>query len=262
VTCGVYVANAARSDIQLAQRRPRSQQQLADLFDVDLAPRIIPANHARGAIGNRHAFAGGLLQRSGIAMCGLMQKCASPAREAGLPTYRSLASAPKHPRASTITARSQHPEVTTGDHAGGQLFEPPLQAVITGRVFYYCVCYYGAEGVEAGVGHGDGRPMPSDRPPRSYPTFPRITLHHRWKSRFKSAKSPGDILCIDYYEACQRKKLANRWSSCHSRIERPRQQAQEKNAGIPCTRFWNWQFGSLASGRGGLRYCDGQPSGF
>jgi hypothetical protein len=28
-----------------------------------------------------------------------------------------------------------------------------------------------------------------------------------------------DILCIDYYEAFQRKKRANSWNDCHSRIE-------------------------------------------
>jgi hypothetical protein len=42
--------------------------------------------HVVQQTGNHHAFAGGLLQRPGIAVCGLMQKCASPAREAGLPT--------------------------------------------------------------------------------------------------------------------------------------------------------------------------------
>jgi hypothetical protein len=38
-----------------------------------------------------------------------------------------------------------------------------------------------------------------------------------------------DMLCIDYYEACQRKKCANSWNDCHSpRVEVPRQQAQKK----------------------------------
>jgi hypothetical protein len=30
-----------------------------------------------------------------------------------------------------------------------------------------------------------------------------------------------DMLCIDYYAACQRKNRANRWNNCHPRIERP-----------------------------------------
>jgi hypothetical protein len=34
------------------------------------------------------------------------------------------------------------------------------------------------------------------------------------------------MLCIDYYEACQRKNRANSWNDCHSRVER--QQAQKK----------------------------------
>jgi hypothetical protein len=36
------------------------------------------------------------------------------------------------------------------------------------------------------------------------------------------------MLCIDYYEACQRKNRANSWNDCHSRVEVPRQQAQKK----------------------------------
>jgi hypothetical protein len=36
------------------------------------------------------------------------------------------------------------------------------------------------------------------------------------------------MLCIDYYEACQRKKRANSWNDCHSRVEVSRQQAQKK----------------------------------
>jgi hypothetical protein len=39
------------------------------------------------------------------------------------------------------------------------------------------------------------------------------------------------ILCIDYYEACQRKNRANSWNDCHSphsRVEVSRQQAQKK----------------------------------
>jgi hypothetical protein len=37
-----------------------------------------------------------------------------------------------------------------------------------------------------------------------------------------------DMLCIDYYEACQRKNRANSWNDCHSRVEVSRQQAQKK----------------------------------
>jgi hypothetical protein len=48
-----------------------------------------------------------------------------------------------------------------------------------------------------------------------------------------------DILCIDYYEACQRKNRPNSWNDCHSRVEVPRQQAQKKTVGISCTRFSN-----------------------
>jgi hypothetical protein len=36
------------------------------------------------------------------------------------------------------------------------------------------------------------------------------------------------MLCIDYYEARQRKKRANSWNGCHSRVEVSRQQAQKK----------------------------------
>jgi hypothetical protein len=37
-----------------------------------------------------------------------------------------------------------------------------------------------------------------------------------------------DVLCIDYYEARQRKNRANSWNDCHSRVEVSRQQAQKK----------------------------------
>jgi hypothetical protein len=37
-----------------------------------------------------------------------------------------------------------------------------------------------------------------------------------------------DMICIDYYEAHQRKNRANSWSDCHSRVEVSRQQAQKK----------------------------------
>jgi hypothetical protein len=41
------------------------------------------------------------------------------------------------------------------------------------------------------------------------------------------------VLCIDYYEACQRKNRSTavqtvRWNDCHSRVEASRQQAQKK----------------------------------
>ena len=52
-----------------------------------------------------------------------------------------------------------------------------------------------------------------------------------------------DMLCIDYYEACQRKNRANSWNDCHSRVEVSRQQAQKKSVGISCTRVWNSGFG-------------------
>ena len=37
-----------------------------------------------------------------------------------------------------------------------------------------------------------------------------------------------DMICIDYYEARQRKNRANSWNDCHSRVEVSRQQAQKK----------------------------------
>jgi hypothetical protein len=37
-----------------------------------------------------------------------------------------------------------------------------------------------------------------------------------------------NCLCIDYYEACQRKNRATSWNECHSRVEVSRQQAQKK----------------------------------
>jgi hypothetical protein len=36
------------------------------------------------------------------------------------------------------------------------------------------------------------------------------------------------MICIDYYEARQRKNRANSWNDCHSRVEVSRQQAQKK----------------------------------
>jgi hypothetical protein len=75
------------------------------------------------------------------------------------------------------------------------------------------------------------------------------------------------MLCIDYYEAFQRKSRANSWNDCHSRVEVSRQQAQKKicwDLGFrtPYTRSTRAsRIGSLASGRGGPRYCGGQQSG-
>jgi hypothetical protein len=36
------------------------------------------------------------------------------------------------------------------------------------------------------------------------------------------------VLCIDYYEACQRKNRADSRNDCHSRVEVSRHQAQKK----------------------------------
>jgi hypothetical protein len=69
------------------------------------------------------------------------------------------------------------------------------------------------------------------------------------------------MLCIDYYEACQRKNRANSWNDCHSRVEVSRQQSQKKIC-------WDFVYALLelaawlqAAGRGGPRYCGGQQSG-
>jgi hypothetical protein len=69
----------------------------------------------------------------------------------------------------------------------------------------------------------------------------------------------ADVLCIDYYAACQRKKRANRWNNCHPQVGRSRQQAQKKN--LLGFRVRAFGISNLASGRGGPRYCGGQPSG-
>jgi hypothetical protein len=105
------VANAACSDIQLAQRRP-PQQQLADLFGVDLAPRIfLQIIHVVQLATTMHSPAVSCSGRGlpcAETMCGLMQKCASPAPEAGLPTCRPLASVPKHHHRAKPTPTSNH----------------------------------------------------------------------------------------------------------------------------------------------------------
>jgi hypothetical protein len=56
-----------------------------------------------------------------------------------------------------------------------------------------------------------------------------------------------DILCINYYEAFQRKKRANSWSDCHSRIECLDSKSVIKN--LLGFRACNFQHVSLASGR-------------
>jgi hypothetical protein len=52
-----------------------------------------------------------------------------------------------------------------------------------------------------------------------------------------------DMICIDYYEARQRKNRANSWNDCHSRVEVSRQQAQKKSVWISCARVSSRQFG-------------------
>jgi hypothetical protein len=58
------------------------------------------------------------------------------------------------------------------------LFEPPLQTVVIGRVFFkiFANSGQGAWGQETRTGIGVGT------------AFPRLALHRRWKNRFKSAK--------------------------------------------------------------------------
>jgi hypothetical protein len=70
-----------------------------------------------------------------------------------------------------------------------------------------------------------------------------------------------DMLRIDYHnEACQRKNRANSWNDCHSRVEVPRQQAQKKICWDFVFRARASRISSLASGRGGPRYCGGQQA--
>jgi hypothetical protein len=47
------------------------------------------------------------------------------------------------------------------------------------------------------------------------------------------------VLCIDYYEARQRKDRANSWNDCHSRVEVSRQQTQLVTQKKIC---WDWDF--------------------
>jgi hypothetical protein len=72
--------------------------------------------------------------------------------------------------------------------------------------------------------------------------------------------------CIPWvcYVSATRKNRANSWNDCHSRVEVSRQQQQaEKNLlgfRARCTRCLASRISSLASGRGGPRYCGGQQS--
>jgi hypothetical protein len=65
-----------------------------------------------------------------------------------------------------------------------------------------------------------------------------------------------DILCTNYYEACQRKKRANSWNDCHSRIECLDSMSVIKN--LLGFRACNFQHVSLASGRTAFSYCGAQ----
>jgi hypothetical protein len=70
------------------------------------------------------------------------------------------------------------------------------------------------------------------------------------------------MLCIGYYEACQRKNRANSWNDCHSPLAGRRRvstASAEKN--LLGFRARASRISSLASGRGGPRYCGGQQSG-
>jgi hypothetical protein len=67
-----------------------------------------------------------------------------------------------------------------------------------------------------------------------------------------------DILCISYYEACQRKNRANSWNDCHSRIECLDSKSVIKN--LLGFRACNLQHFSLASGRIVFSSCGADPS--
>jgi hypothetical protein len=67
-----------------------------------------------------------------------------------------------------------------------------------------------------------------------------------------------DILCINYYEAFQRKQRANSWNDCHSRIECLDSKSVIKNPlGF---RACNLQHVRLASGRAVFSSCGADPS--
>jgi hypothetical protein len=68
-----------------------------------------------------------------------------------------------------------------------------------------------------------------------------------------------DVLCIDYYEACQRKNRANSWNDCHSRVEVHVSTASaEKN--MLGFRARASRISSLASGRILFSSCGADPS--
>jgi hypothetical protein len=103
----------------------------------------------------------------------------SRGRSSNLPTSLTL-----YPNPSA--ARSTHPGVTTGGHADGQLFEPPLQTVVIWRVFFLIFFFYlGAGASGTGVGRWNWRMAPPCRPLRPSPAFRQLALHRRWKSRFQ-----------------------------------------------------------------------------
>jgi hypothetical protein len=66
------------------------------------------------------------------------------------------------------------------------------------------------------------------------------------------------VLCIDYYEAFQRKKRANSWSDCHSRIECLDSKSAIKN--MSGFRACNFPHSSFASGRRVFSSCGADPS--
>jgi hypothetical protein len=67
-----------------------------------------------------------------------------------------------------------------------------------------------------------------------------------------------DILCINYYEAFQRKKRANSWNDCHSRIACLDSKSVMKN--LLGFRACNFQHVSLASGLTVFSSCGADPS--
>ena len=56
-----------------------------------------------------------------------------------------------------------------------------------------CVYFYSYPMAASGTGvkRGDGRPMPSDRPPRPSPAFRRLALHHPPRTQVGGAAPPG-----------------------------------------------------------------------
>jgi hypothetical protein len=67
-----------------------------------------------------------------------------------------------------------------------------------------------------------------------------------------------DTLCINYYEAFERKKRANSWNDCHSRIECLDSKSAIKN--LLGFRACNFQHVSLAPGRAVFSSCGADPS--